>query len=391
MTQQEMFSILDTSAPFSREQLAGYNRDMLGSHILVLGAGALGSALVTQLSMWGFFSALIVDFDTYDISNATRVLDFPYRSVLSGKQVGKAGHLASIWRRRLRSMGVESHDVRAHNTFAQELPPSEWKKADLVLGAVDHPRARFDCARIARRYGKPFLSGGFDGEHATVTIRFFPGALDAACVRCTHVTIPDYAAASASCQSEGRRAQEARKLPATPSLAGLCASWMVQMLVDGLRSGFPASTQRLDLRLRGPCGCSLAEISRVAADPGCPEHRPSIPILKKLYGRTLGEFLRSLDDVLSGATLVPLSPLVVHAGTPRGLRLAHLPSWRLRRDVLDNLPPADSTAYPLALDELNAQVAERYNLSSLPLSHVGLGPGARFEVGGTATGIVEWG
>lgn len=386
----ENITFIDPAAIFSRERLAGYTPEMLDTRLLILGAGALGSALAMQLSMWGFRRVTVVDFDDYEISNATRVFDFPHRAVARGERVNKASHLAATLRRRIRGLCMQPFEIASVNGYAQELAPSIWRSADVVLGAVDHPRARFDCARIARRYGRPFLSGGFDGEQATVTVRFFPGSSESACARCTHSVVPEYACASASCQAEGRRALEARKLPATPSLAGFCASWMIQRLVDGLRDGWPSFAERRETRLRGAPGVSLAEASLVTRSPTCPDHPDMPPLPVALKGQNLGAFLHSLETALPGAALVPLAPFVVHVPSLKGLHVARVPAWRLHHAALDHLPIAPEGAYPLAFDELTYAAAKRHGLTSLPLQRLGLGPGARFEVSGVDRRLREW-
>lgn len=237
------------SARLSRERLAGYGEEMLGRRIVLLGAGALGDALAVQLAMWGFSRALIVDCDSYEMSNAARVLDFPYARVRAGEIVWKAEDVASRWRTRLDAAGIAPNDVRGEVGFAQEVDPKAWRDADVVVAALDHPRARLDAARLARRYGKPIVLGGFDAVSQSVTIEIYPAAVDAACLRCTLATEPSYAASSASCTAVGLRAHEAREIPATPTLAAACASVMVQRIVDGLTHGFPSGAETTQLSI----------------------------------------------------------------------------------------------------------------------------------------------
>lgn len=379
----QIATTIDLAAPFSRERLAGYRPEMLESRLLLLGAGALGASIAIQLSMWGFRSATIVDFDTFDMSNATRVLDFPFGSIRRGATVGKAKHLAARWRQRLRETSVKGIEIRAIEGYAQELPPHLWREADVIIGAVDHPRARFDCARLARRYGKPFISGGFDGQSGAITLRYFPASPKAACIRCTSATVPEYAATGASCQAAGLRALEARKLPATPSLAGVCGSWMVQRLVDLLTFGATPDAERLEARIRRGHGVSQAESSIVPPDPQCVEHEPEATVELDARGAKLGRYLRALHEHGPEHAMVPIAPFAVHVVDRDHLQIARVPAWRLKagRRLHDSEPPPD--AYPLVLEELTYPLAKQLGLLGLPAAWFGLGPGAIIELRGS--------
>src|SRR5262249_26522477 len=115
---------------FSRERAAGYSEAILDRAILLVGAGALGGALASQLAMWGFRRATVVDFDTYEMSNAARVLDFPYERIRRGEMVFKAEELARTWRCRLERSGLDATEIHGVVGFAQELAPALWRAAD---------------------------------------------------------------------------------------------------------------------------------------------------------------------------------------------------------------------------------------------------------------------
>ncbi len=139
---------------FARERLAGYDPAIVEARVLLVGAGALGSALALQLSMWGFRRGAVIDPDVYEMSNATRVPDFPWERVRAGETVAKAEHVARGWGARVNA-ATGNAEINAEVGYLQECPAECWNAADVVLGAVDHPRARFDLVQIARRYGKP--------------------------------------------------------------------------------------------------------------------------------------------------------------------------------------------------------------------------------------------
>jgi molybdopterin/thiamine biosynthesis adenylyltransferase len=352
---------------FAREALAGYSPEILATPLVLLGAGALGSALASQLAMWGFTSATVVDADVYELSNATRVHDFPYARVAAGEHVAKAEHVAAGWRARLFAAGSVGA-IDAHEGWLQELAGPRWR--GVVLAAVDHPRARFDAVQLARRYGLATVMGGFDGRAMAVTVDVFAATREAACYRCATGREPSYAATSLSCTAEALRTAEAAKLPATPTLAAACAALMVQRLVDALTSGFPAETRTTQWSLRG----SSTADGVLRLDATCPHHGDeregaSIAVL----GNSAGAVLAAAADAYPGSLVSLGGPLVVYAPREDDGVLARvaLPAWRCpRRVTIDAFAQAEADS-SLVLDELDAETAERHGLAELPAAWFG--------------------
>lgn len=378
---------------FSRERLAGYTPEILARRLLVVGAGALGEAIALQLSMWGFARATVVDFDAYEPSNATRVLDFPHAAVRAGAIVRKSEHVVARWADRLEASATAAADVRAVVGYAQELAPAEWLEADVVLGAVDHPRARFDVAMLARRYDQPLLMGGFDALSRGITVEAFPATRAAACARCSLSAVPTYAATETSCTAVGKRELEARRVPATPTLAAACASLMVQRLVDGLVAGFGDHATLTQLALAGAPGSALGAHARVERDPGCEEHEQLPAIEVSTEGDTLGSFLGALDRASPGASLVLQGGFPLHVVADDADVLVRLatPAWRCPRAIrADAHPRAPEGATSVVLEEIDLSLAERHGLAGVPAAVLGLGPGARgiaIDHGGTRRGV----
>jgi molybdopterin/thiamine biosynthesis adenylyltransferase len=371
-------------AVFSRERLAGYDQSILDESLLIVGGGALGAALTYVLCMWGFRNATIVDPDTYDTSNATRTLDFPWDRVRARMPVHKATELASHWRRRLRSAGVDP-DVRGVRSFVQELAPSDWRTAKVVLAAVDHPRARLDTAVLARRYGKPLIMGGFDGDTGQSTVFFIEPTADA-CRACPLETLPTYAAADVSCAGFGRREMEQRKLPATATLASLTASLMIDVLTEllmGRTDGPTAKVLRTDLR-----GAwrrefvSPANWFALQPNPDCLHHHPGDITRIRVRGSRLTNLVRTVDAVSPGASVRLVGGIVVNTLDAEGrlVRVA-LPSWRVPPGLPGGaFPMADPSEPAIVLDELTPIVVDAYRLGDIPLNQLGLQSGALFLV-----------
>jgi hypothetical protein len=365
---------------FSRERLAGYDEGLVDRRLLILGAGALGDALSIQLSMWGFSRATIVDFDAYEASNATRVLDFPHARVRAGEHVHKAEHVAERWRARLDAAGLASGEIGCVVGYAQEVAPAAWSSADVVVAAVDHPRARHDVAVLARRYGKPVVMGGFDAASRALSIEQYPARPDAACQRCTLEVEPTYAAIEMSCTARGRRELEARRVPATPTLAAACASVMVQRIVDGLSRGFPDTATLTQVDLAPRIGASAGMYLKVERDPACPMHEDLAALEITVSGPTLGDLLRALERALPGAAVaIPGGfPVYLVTDDTEALVRVTLPAWRCPATVrARDFPAAPAGATSLVLDEIGATLAGRLHLGEIPASFLGLGPGAR--------------
>jgi len=370
----------DERSPFARERLAGYRESMLAQPIVLLGAGALGSALASQLSMWGFSRATVVDPDAYELSNATRVADFPYREVRAGEAVSKARHVAARWRQRLTEADPAAHpSIEAATCWLQELPAEHW--SGVVLAAVDHPRARMDAVRTARRYGLPAIMGGFDGRSMEVTVDVFPPHREAACYRCLTGSEPAYAAASLSCTAEALRTIEARKLPATPALAGACAALMVQRLVDALTHGWGELTRTTQWPLGEGRGAGAhASVNR---DRECPFHEDhGEPVTARVRGERLGDVLRAVEASLPGALVRLPGRLPVYVASEDGgalLRVAR-PPWRCPARITEGeFERAVGAESSLAVDAIDLAMATRHGLLELPAAWLGWTATARLE------------
>lgn len=382
------------SERFARERLAGYSEQMLGTRLLVIGAGAVGAALTQQLAMWGFHCGRVVDHDAYETSNAARTLDFPWEAVHAGQTAYKAVEVAAHWRRRV-APWFDEVDVEPVLAFAQELPPSHWREADVVLAAVDHPRARYDVVAWARRYGRPVIMGGLDALSRQVNVHVFPASPDAACYACGLRGEPKYAISVASCTTTGLRAREARNVPATASLAGMCAAVMVQRLADALSSGFGAASTMTMLRIGRPEHGRLGDELELARDPECSLHDHGVSLQVSPARPALSSLARVLDTELGADLLVP-GGLPVHVATDDAGELVRVvrPPWRCRLPVDSTaFEPAGAGAYPLVLDELDSDLIERYALDEIEPTALGLAPGARFPVRLRQTGevaLAEW-
>ncbi|MBF0252151.1 MAG: ThiF family adenylyltransferase [Alphaproteobacteria bacterium] len=151
---------------------------MLGSKVLVVGAGGLGAPLLMYLAAAGVGTLGVIDDDVVDLSNLQRQI------VHATPDVGKAkvDSAAETIARLNPGVRVVRHKTRLSVAGALEL----FSGYDLIADGSDNFPTRFlinDAAWFAR---KPLVSGAilrFDGQVAV--FRNYPGGdADGPCYRC---------------------------------------------------------------------------------------------------------------------------------------------------------------------------------------------------------------
>jgi molybdopterin/thiamine biosynthesis adenylyltransferase len=144
-------------APFARQVLAlgeAGQRRLLGARVAVIGAGGLGSAVVTLLAHLGIGHLTLVDADTVEPSNLNRLF----------------GATAADARARGRKVEALARYVAAVRPAARVAPlalpvdhPEAWRQVagcDAVLAGVDNDGARLVVNRLAVQYLLPLIDLG---------------------------------------------------------------------------------------------------------------------------------------------------------------------------------------------------------------------------------------
>ena len=147
-------------------------RKMLGSRVLVVGAGGLGSPVALYLSLAGIGTIGIVDFDTVDVSNLQRQIlhqdkDVGRRKVESAKETLLSYNP---------DLNVEIHEEPINAENAMEIIPNY----DVIVNGADNFATRYLVNDAAYLSGKPLVDGSilvFDGQATT----YVPGH---GCYRC---------------------------------------------------------------------------------------------------------------------------------------------------------------------------------------------------------------
>ena len=128
------------------------------THVVVCGAGALGSNLVESLVRQGFTSICVIDMDTVEEHNLnTQTFD---EADIGAKKV------AAVQNRAFRAVGVDIEAV------SKELTGSNIRKllkgADLVVDMFDNMKSRQTIQDYCRSKKVPCLHAGVNGDYGEV-------------------------------------------------------------------------------------------------------------------------------------------------------------------------------------------------------------------------------
>ena len=134
------------------------------SHVLIVGAGGLGSPVIHALAAAGVGHLRIVDYDTVSLSNLNRQTLYGYSDI--GRMKSEA---ASEW---VRSFYPEC-TVEA---FAEPLSEIHLKGMDLAVDATDNYPARLLLDRLTETAGIPMVHASVSGLAGQVAT-FLPGGL----------------------------------------------------------------------------------------------------------------------------------------------------------------------------------------------------------------------
>jgi molybdopterin/thiamine biosynthesis adenylyltransferase len=152
---------------------------LLGSRVLVIGLGGLGSPALFYLAAAGVGEIGIVDSDIVDLSNLQR-------QILHGREdVGREKTESAS-----RTLARLNPDLRL-NTYKTVLCESNASEIiepyDFVIEATDNFSSKFLINDTCVRLGKPFSHAGVLGTHGQ-TITVLPGA--GPCFRCIFEEVP---------------------------------------------------------------------------------------------------------------------------------------------------------------------------------------------------------
>lgn len=150
---------------------------LLNSHVLIIGAGGLGSPAAMYLAAAGVGNITIYDDDEVDLSNLQRQIAHHTPDIGMDKVISTQNTLKNL------NPDVQVTAVKAR--LAGEMLENEVKNADVVLDCTDNFSTRFAINAACVKQKTPLVSGAairFEGQVSVFT----PGKNDSPCYNCLY-------------------------------------------------------------------------------------------------------------------------------------------------------------------------------------------------------------
>jgi molybdopterin/thiamine biosynthesis adenylyltransferase len=258
------------------------------AHVILVGAGAIGSHALPHLARLQQVSAVtVIDRDRYDQANL-RSQDIARRDVGEPKAVVQA--------RRLERINRHISGLALHRSV-EDLPLGSLR-CDVILSCVDSRKSRMAINQAAWRLGVPWINAGIDATGLLVRVQVFVPTGGAACLECAWDE-RDYELVEQAYPCAGRTPSPATDAPS--ALGALAASLQVLECQKLLAHQSPLLAGRdvlLDARHH------RHYVTAFARNAGCrmPDHTPwnITPLDLDLSTTPLGELI-AVGSTLRGA------------------------------------------------------------------------------------------
>lgn len=253
------------------------------SHIVIVGAGGLGSPVSLYLAAAGVGEITLIDFDHVDLSNLQRQILF------SESDRGK--NKAEVGAKRLRAL---NHHIKI-NPVAEQLCEENsehlFAHADLILDCTDNFSTRYIINRACLALKKPWISAGIRQFSAQIS-HFTP---ETACFQCLH---PQSPSSVDDCNSAGvlgvlpgitgtLQANEAIK-----TLCGLHSSLAGKALIfDTLALSF----QHIQLTKNPNCPACSAQQVKASSSEDSPDCKTQEKSVETISAENFDELLNNND------------------------------------------------------------------------------------------------
>ncbi|MGC9147890.1 MAG: HesA/MoeB/ThiF family protein [Sulfolobales archaeon] len=169
----EMFSRQIIMRDFGIEN----QKRIMDSSVLVVGSGALGSAISIFMARSGVRRIRVLDPDEVELSNLPRTLAYKYSD--ARERTPKAYALA----RSLREIFPDVEIEYVIDSFDVDNAQDLLKDVDLVMDGLDNMRSRFIVNEAAILSNKPYIYSAVEGFYGVV-MPVIPG--ETACLRCIY-------------------------------------------------------------------------------------------------------------------------------------------------------------------------------------------------------------
>ncbi|MSQ80146.1 MAG: HesA/MoeB/ThiF family protein [Candidatus Methylopumilus sp.] len=152
---------------------------LLKSHILIVGAGGLGSPITIYCAAAGIGKITICDFDNVDLTNLQRQIIHDTQSVGLNK--------ASSAKQFVDSLNPDVEVIAVTEKQTEKSMKEIAKNVDVIIDGSDNFATRYAINRIAVELKKPLVSGaavGFEGQVSVFDMRHDTSP-------CYHCLFPD--------------------------------------------------------------------------------------------------------------------------------------------------------------------------------------------------------
>jgi molybdopterin/thiamine biosynthesis adenylyltransferase len=372
-----------SSGLFSRETLAGYDRECMSSAVAtVVGLGAGGCNAVQTLGLAGVHELRLIDFDTVEPSNLTRSPLFDRRR-LAGKRTRYKAREAALGA--LACSYAADPVVRSAIARFEEVGLGALVGSDVVVATVDSLRIRALLADATRMLGIPMVELGFSESRGQISV--FPNtAGDEPCWRCLHPEVVD---GVASCTLYAQGVVESGAIPATQPLAAVLGALAAEHGIQAVHGRFPLGGRAMFLDLH----TGQSRVLHLTTDPDCPGVHRRLAGVRPLAVRS-EEPVRAVLEAVREFTTEPVihlpAPYVVEmpcaaCGSPIEIGK---PVWGVtqppRCAKCPDLPRLGDSGIVVA-----STVAGDDPLAQRRCRTLGLPPAAIFEVEDRATGAMH--
>lgn len=193
---------------------------LINSKVIILGVGALGSYVSTNLALTGVGEILLVDYDTIEISNLNRQLLFQVEDLGRNKAIVAVEKLKQL---------NNSIKITAFDKPMEEMPKNLISGVNLIVSCLDTFHGRRWANSLAIREKVPIVSGGmyaFLGQIQTIIPYKTP------CFECQPLIPEEKLAQACSPLGEARKDQKEEKeeppLPAVSTVSSIIGGLMSQ-------------------------------------------------------------------------------------------------------------------------------------------------------------------
>ena len=165
---------------------------LLGSHVLIIGAGGLGSAAATYLAAAGVGHLTLVDHDAVELTNLQRQIMHTESSIGKSKVASGKEFLQGL----NSGIQIETVQAKASSSLLDDLLPS----VDIVLDCTDNFSSRHLINAACIKHQTPLVSGSalkLDGQISV----FDPRNPNSPCYAC--IFSPDEKFEEVSCSTMG--------------------------------------------------------------------------------------------------------------------------------------------------------------------------------------------